>query len=219
MSGHVATPAIRSLLRRPNLTAKREWHLLRARRASRDEEAGRKILSELWESHTTLVVSLARLYRRPDLEMTDAVSAGHLGMHAAIADFDPDRFDSRRSRKRSSRIRHSIQDYSRRHAFAVRPPSSTPRRQLIWRTGRLFVDARQSCHREGVGQRRRTLRQGRCTDRPARRRRCSASASLAGMRCASMYPMRTASEKCSSRVAWATQKKLCTRRASRQGSA
>src|ERR1022692_4037439 len=97
MSDHVATPAIRSLLRRPNLTAERERPLLQTRRASRDEKAREQALAELWESHTKLVVSVARQYHRADLDMIDLVGAGHLGMHAAIEGFDPDRFDSRLS--------------------------------------------------------------------------------------------------------------------------
>jgi RNA polymerase sigma-32 factor len=150
MSAHVVTPAVRSLLRRPNLTAERERQLLQTRRASRDEKARQQALSELWESHTKLVVSVARQYRRADLDMTDLVGAGHLGLHAAIEGFDPDRFDSRLSTYAVRWIRHYIQDYIRRHAFPVRPPASTAHRQLFRTTGRLFADARQACHREGI---------------------------------------------------------------------
>jgi RNA polymerase sigma-32 factor len=150
LSGSVATPAIRSLLRRPNLTAERERQLLQTRRASRDEEARHQALSELWESHTKLVVSVARQYRRADLDMTDLVGAGHLGMHAAIEGFDPDRYDTRLSTYAIRWIRHYIQDYIRRHAYPVRPPASTAHRQLFRTTGRLFADARLACHREGI---------------------------------------------------------------------
>jgi RNA polymerase sigma-32 factor len=150
VSGHVGTQAVRSLLRRPNLTAERERHLLLMRRASRDEKARHQALSELWESHSKLVVAVARQYRRPDLEMTDLVGAGHLGMHAAIEGFDPDRFDSRLSTYAIRWIRHYIQDYIRRHAFPVRPPGSLAHRQLFRATGRLFADARRACHREGI---------------------------------------------------------------------
>jgi RNA polymerase sigma factor (sigma-70 family) len=150
VTAHAETPAIRSLLRRPNLTAERERHLLRTCRAGRDEKARQQALSELWESHSKLVVAVARQFRRPDLEMTDLVGAGHLGMHAAIEGFDPDRFDSRLSTYAIRWIRHYIQDYIRRHAFPVRPPASTAHRQLFRTTGRLFADARRSCHREGI---------------------------------------------------------------------
>jgi RNA polymerase sigma-32 factor len=147
---HTTTTAIRSLLRRPNLTAERERHLILTRRVSRDEKARQQALSELWESHSKLVVSIARQYRRPDLEMTDLVGAGHLGMHAAIEGFDPDRFDSRLSTYAVRWIRHYIQDYIRRHAFPVRPPGSIAHRQLFRTTGRLFAEARRACHREGI---------------------------------------------------------------------
>src|SRR4051794_5452114 len=87
--------AVRSLLRRHSLTAERERQLLHTHRASGDEAARQQALSELWESHSRLVVAVARQYRRPDMPMTDLVGAGHLGMHAAIEGFDPDRSETR----------------------------------------------------------------------------------------------------------------------------
>ncbi len=150
VAGHAETTAIRAQLCRPNLTAERERYLLLTRRNSSDAKARQRALSDLWESHSKLVVAIARQYRRPDLEMTDLVGAGHLGMHAAIEGFDPDRFDTRLSTYAVGWIRHYIQDYIRRHAFPVRPPGSMAHRQLFRTTGRLFADARRSCHREGV---------------------------------------------------------------------
>lgn len=150
MTTHAETPATRSLLGRPNLTVERERHLLRTCRSGQNETARQQALSELWESHSKLVVAIARQFRRPDLEMTDLVGAGHLGMHAAIEGFDPDRFESRLSTYAVPWIRHSIQDYIRRHAFPVRPPASSAHRQLFRTTGRLFAEARRSCHREGI---------------------------------------------------------------------
>ena len=93
MSGNAETLAVRALLRRPNLTAERERQLLIARRTSDDEGERQQALAELWESHSKLVVAIARQYQRPGLAMTDLLGAGHLGMHAAIEAFDPDRFE------------------------------------------------------------------------------------------------------------------------------
>lgn len=150
VTGRADTPAIRSLLRRPNLTAERERDLLLTCRDSSDEKARQQAFSELWESHSKLVIAVARQFRRPDLELTDLVSAGHLGMHAAIEGFDLDRFDTRLSTYAVRWIRHYIQDYISRHAYPVRPPASVAHRQLFRTTGRLFADARRSCHREGI---------------------------------------------------------------------
>ena len=86
--GHVESLAVRSLLRRPNLTAERERQLLRTRHASGDDAARQQALSELWESHAKLVLAVARQYHRPDLSMSELVGAGHLGMRAAIDGFD-----------------------------------------------------------------------------------------------------------------------------------
>jgi len=148
--GHAETLAIRAQLSRPNLTAERERHLLLTRHSSADERLRQQALSELWESHSKLVVAVARQYRRPDLEMTDLVGAGHLGMHAAIEGFDPDRFGTRLSTYAIGWIRHYIQDYIRRHAYPVRPPSSDAHRLLFRMTGKLFAEARRSCMRDGV---------------------------------------------------------------------
>ena len=134
---------------RPALTAERERHLLLTRRRSCDERVRQQALSELWESHSSLVVVVARQYRRPDLDMADLVGAGHLGMQAAIEGFDPDRFDTRLSIYAVNWIRYYIQDYIRRHAHPVRPPS-VARRQLFRTAGTLFADARRACHREGI---------------------------------------------------------------------
>ena len=148
--GQAETLAIRAQLSRPSLTAERERHLLLTRHRSGDERARQQALSELWESHSKLVVAVAKQYRRPDLEMTDLVGAGHLGMHAAIEGFDPERFGTRLSTYAIGWIRHYIQDYIRRHAYPVRPPSSDAHRLLFRMTGKLFAEARRSCMRDEV---------------------------------------------------------------------
>jgi RNA polymerase sigma factor (sigma-70 family) len=150
MSGNAETLAVRALLRRPNLTAERERQLLIARRTSDDEGERQQALAELWESHSKLVVAIARQYQRPGLAMTDLLGAGHLGMHAAIEAFDPDRFESRLATYAVSWIRHYVQDHIAHHAFPVRPPGSAAHRQLFRATGRLFADARSACQREGI---------------------------------------------------------------------
>jgi len=149
-TGRAEALALRAQLAHPNLTAERERHLLLTRRRSADEHARQQALSELWESHSKLVVAVARQYRRADLEMTDLVGAGHLGMHAAIEGFDPDRFDTRLSTYAIRWIQYYIQDYIRRHAYPVQLPSSNAHRQLFRMTGRLFAEARRSCHRDDV---------------------------------------------------------------------
>jgi RNA polymerase sigma-32 factor len=150
VTGDTESLAVRSLLRRPNLTAERERQLLRTRHASGDEAARQQALSELWESHAKLVLALARQYHRPDLSMSELVGAGHLGMRAAIDGFDPDQGDIRLSTYAVGWIRHYIQDYIRRHAPPVRFSVSAGQRQLFRSAGRLFADARRSCQREGI---------------------------------------------------------------------
>ena len=108
VTGHADSLAVRSLLRRPNLTAEHERQLLRARHASGDEAARQQALQELWESHAKLVLAVARQYHRPDLSMSELVGAGHLGMRAAIDGFDPDQGDIRLSTYAVGWIRHYI---------------------------------------------------------------------------------------------------------------
>ena len=148
--GHVESLAVRSLLRRPNLTAERERQLLRTRHASGDDAARQQALSELWESHAKLVLAVARQYHRPDLSMSELVGAGHLGMRAAIDGFDPDQGGIRLSTYAVGWIRHYIQDYIRRHAPRMRLSVSAGQRQLFRSADRLFADARRSCQREGI---------------------------------------------------------------------
>jgi RNA polymerase sigma-32 factor len=150
VTGHIESLAVRSLLRRPNLTAERERQLLRTRHASGDEAARQQALSELWESHAKLVLAVARQYHRPDLSMSELVGAGHLGMRAAIDGFDPDHGDIRLSAYAVGWIRHYIQNYIQRHTPPMTPSISPGQRQLFRSAGRLFADARRSCQREGI---------------------------------------------------------------------
>jgi len=142
--------AIRELLNCPNLTAERERQLLRMCQSADHESARQAALVELWESHSKLVIGVATRYRQSNIELADLIGAGHLGLHAAIERFDTDRFDSRLATYAIGWIRWHIQDYIRRNAAPIRLPATTAHRQLTQMAGRLFADARKSCHREQV---------------------------------------------------------------------
>jgi RNA polymerase sigma-32 factor len=141
---------IREQFSRSNLTAERERQLLHVCQAAPDETTRQAALTELWESHSKLVIAVASRYRQPNIELADLIGAGHLGLHTAIARFDTDRFDGRLASYAISWIRWHIQDYIRRNAAPVRLPGTTAHRQLAQMAGRLFADARNSCHRERV---------------------------------------------------------------------
>ena len=81
--------------------------------------------------------------------------------------------------------------YISRHAYPVRPPASVAHRQLFRTTGRLFADARRSCHREGIADSDSELciRVGARVGLSGDEWR-SASAWLAATRCASTHPTR-----------------------------
>lgn len=142
--------AIRTQLNRSNLTAERERHLLQACQTGTDESICQAALTELWESHSKLVIAIASRYRQTNIELADLIGAGHLGLHAAIARFNSTRFDGRLANYAIGWIRWYIQDYIRRNAAPVRLPATSAHRQLAQMTGRLFADARKSCHRERV---------------------------------------------------------------------
>jgi RNA polymerase sigma-32 factor len=142
--------AIRAQLNWSNLTAERERQLLRICQISTDECERQAALTDLWESHSKLVIAIASRYRQPSIELADLIGAGHLGLHAAIARFDAERFEARLANYAIGWIRWHIQDYIRRNAAPVRLPATTAHRQLAQMAGHLFADARRSCHREQV---------------------------------------------------------------------
>jgi RNA polymerase sigma-32 factor len=142
--------AIRRQIDLSNLTAERERQLLRIVHSSGNECSKQTALIELWESHSKLVVAIASRYRNLRIDLLDLVGAGHLGLHAAIGRFDPDRFETRLSTYAIGWIRWYIQDYVRRNSGPVRLPSSNGHRQLLQMRGRLLAEARRSCHREKV---------------------------------------------------------------------
>jgi RNA polymerase sigma-32 factor len=149
-SRDAADRAIRRQIGLSNLGAERERQLLRIVHGDSDESQRQTALSELWESHSKLVVAIASRYRNSRIDLLDLVGAGHLGLHAAIGRFDPDQFENRLASYAVSWIRCYIQDYIRRNAGPVRLPSSTAHRQLLRMRVRLMADARQSCERERV---------------------------------------------------------------------
>ncbi len=142
--------AIREQLNCSNLTAQRERELLGVCQTSTDESARQAALTELWESHSKLVIAVAARHRQANIELADLIGAGHLGLHAAIERFDLERFDSRLATYAIGWIRWYIQDYIRRNAAPVRLPATSGHRQLAQMAGRLFADARRSCQREHV---------------------------------------------------------------------
>jgi RNA polymerase sigma-32 factor len=142
--------AIRVQLNWSNLTPERERELLRICQSSGDANARQAALTDLWESHSKLVIAIASRYRQLNIELADLIGAGHLGLHAAIARFDADRFQSRLATYAIGWIRWHIQDYIRRNAAPVRLPATTAHRQLAQMAGRLFADARRSCQRDSV---------------------------------------------------------------------
>jgi RNA polymerase sigma-32 factor len=142
--------AIRAQLNWSNLSAERERQLLRVCQTDTDMAARQAALTDLWESHSKLVVAIASRYRQPNIDLADLIGAGHLGLHAAIARFDAERFHGRLATYAIGWIRWHVQDYIRRNAAPVRLPATTGHRQLAQMAGRLFADARKSCQREAV---------------------------------------------------------------------
>jgi RNA polymerase sigma-32 factor len=142
--------AIRDQLGRSNLSAERERQLLILAQGDPNAALRQAALTELWESHSKLVIAIASRHRRAGFDLLDLVGAGHLGLHAAIERFDPNRFQSRLSAYAVSWIRWYIQDYIRRNTIPVRLPTSNAHRQLSQNSARLLAEARRRCEREGV---------------------------------------------------------------------
>jgi RNA polymerase sigma-32 factor len=132
------------------MAAERERGLLRTYRTSTDAKPRQAAMSELWESHSKLVLAVARQFQRPDLPMADLVSVGQLGLHAAIDGFEPEHADARLAEYAVGRIRHYIQDYIARRTGSVGAVAPPGQQQILRGAARLFDDARRACQREGV---------------------------------------------------------------------
>ena len=144
--------AIRSQLDRSSLTAEREHELLVRYQTTQIESDRQSALTELWESHSKLVVAIATRYRRSGIELLDLIGAGHLGLYSAIAKFDTSRTETRLSSFATSWIRWSVTDHIRRNTSIMRLPESNMHRRLFSMREKLTSDARMSCIRDGVEQ-------------------------------------------------------------------
>src|SRR4051794_23539102 len=142
--------AIRRLLDRSNLTRDRERALFHTARHGDTTACREQAMHALWESHSKLVVAIASRYRRSGMELADLVGAGHLGLHTAIARFDPAREQNRLAAYAAGWIRWHILDYIRRNTALARLPESQGHRQLSQMTSRLLADAKRQCLRDGV---------------------------------------------------------------------
>jgi RNA polymerase sigma factor (sigma-70 family) len=132
------------------LSAEQERALLRTVRHAPSAKARHQALSTLWQAHSGLVAAVASRYRRAGIDTEDLISAGQLGLHAAIVRFDADRFPGRVSTYAVPWIRWYVQDHVSRNALPVRQPATTGHRQLVRFGARLFADARLACLREQV---------------------------------------------------------------------
>jgi len=166
------------------LSPARERSLLTTLRHGTDAATRERAQSELWQACYGLVTSVANRHRRRGIELADLVSAGQLGLHAAIVRFDPDRFAGRLSTYAVPWIRWYVQDHISRNLGPVRLPSTTSHRQLArWGT-RLFEEARRDCERERTAPTETELcarvgrRIGMTTDEVARSRRTISDAAV-----------------------------------------
>jgi RNA polymerase sigma factor (sigma-70 family) len=137
-------------MERDSLTAERERQLLLEARGSSAPGVRHAAITELWESHCKLVVSIASRYRQANIDILDLIGAGHLGLHTAIERFEPDRFDTRLSTYAIGWIRWHIQDYITRNASDVRLPDTGGYRRLVQLSSRLIAEARRGCMRDGI---------------------------------------------------------------------
>jgi RNA polymerase sigma factor (sigma-70 family) len=142
--------AIRRQLDQSSLSAERERALLECYQNAPSAADRQAALTELWESHSKLVVSIAVRYRRSGLELLDLIGAGHIGLYTAISRFDTANYDSRLSSFAVSWIRWAITDHIRRNTTVMRLPETTAHRQLVAMREKLFRDARISCLRDQV---------------------------------------------------------------------
>jgi len=142
--------AVRSLLRRPILTVERERELLRARRARSDEGARQRALSALSESHSKLVIALARQYQLAGRSMAELVAAGHIGLRAAIDSFDCDQDDARLGAFAVDWIHQSIQEHIRRHALPDRQSVLHRHQQSHRATDAVSAKPRHPSQREDI---------------------------------------------------------------------
>lgn len=134
----------------PNLSASDERRLLEVVHSEQPEPERQAALSELWLCYTKLVIMLASRYRGLRVDVSDLISAGQLGLRAAIVGFDLRRTDVRLATYATPWIHYHIQEYVRRNRHPVSLPNSDAHRQLFRSSRRLFDDARRACTHEGI---------------------------------------------------------------------
>lgn len=132
------------------LSADQERALLLTIRRDDSAHGRHDAMTTLWQANIGLVAAVASRYRRPGIDTDDLVGVGQLGLQAAIARFDPDRFPGRLSTYAVPWIRWYVQDHVSRNALPVRLPETMAHRQLARHGARLLADARRACLRERV---------------------------------------------------------------------
>jgi RNA polymerase sigma-32 factor len=136
------------VLRAENLAEDEERRCLTEYQTHHDLRQRHKALDRLLMAYGKLVVSAAAKYHRPPQMSADLVSAGFLGLLDAINDFDLTREGVRLGTYAGFRIRHEMQTFLRRNSQPVCLPDTTPHRQLMRHSRRLFEDAERACKRE-----------------------------------------------------------------------
>lgn len=112
--------------RQVHLTAEEEHTLIR-RAADGDREAVDRLVS----SHLPFVLKLARRYRRYDIDMSDLIQEGTIGLMQALARFNPDR-NVRLATYAMWWIRAAMQDYVVRSWSLVRIGTTAAQRHLFF---------------------------------------------------------------------------------------
>lgn len=138
------------LVREENITESQERTWLTEYQTHSEPRRRHKALEYLWMAYGKLVVSMAARYRQTPQMFDDLLGAGFLGLLDAINDFDLRRKGVRLGTYAGFRIRHEMQTFLRSTSQPVCLPDSTPHRQLVRHSRRLFEDAERACRREGT---------------------------------------------------------------------
>ncbi len=147
--GHSGSRLAATAFQCPNLHEADERRLLTEYRRNPDAERREECLVKLSLAYGKMVVSMAAKYRRTPHETNDLISVGLIGLLEAINDFDLKRIGVRLGTYATFRIKHQMQTYIRQNSQPVCLPDTTPHRQLIRHSRRLFEDAERACKREG----------------------------------------------------------------------
>ena len=115
-----------SILTFPPLLAREEERDLARRAIDGDDAAEKKLI----ESNLSFVMSVARVYKRSGVPMSDLFQEGILGLIQAVKRFDPE-FNTRLSTYAKWWIRASIQDYIVRSWSLVRLSTTSTQKSLF----------------------------------------------------------------------------------------